>query len=121
MLADYVQAFERHDLAALARLLHDDVQMSMPPFPFWAQGRDDHLALFASGGCAGARLVAAPLAANATATYGQYRPAGDGALEPFALVLVESRDRSISATHTFLFTADRFAEFGLAARLPPAG
>lgn len=107
-------------MSALAQLLRDDVQTSMPPFAFWTQGRDDAVTLFASGGCAGARLLAARKAANATATFGQYRPGPDGLLEPFGLVLVETRGVRISAVHTFLFTADRFADFGLPGRLSPA-
>jgi RNA polymerase sigma-70 factor, ECF subfamily len=59
--------------------------------------------------------VAASEAANATATFGQYRPGADGVLEPFGLVLVETRGVRIAASHTFLFTAHRFAAF----RLPP--
>ena len=120
LLANYVRAFESHDVSALAKLLRDDVQTSMPPFAFWTQGRDDAVTLFASGGCAGARLLAARKAANATATFGQYRPGPDGLLEPFGLVLVETRGVRISAVHTFLFTADRFADFGLPGRLSPA-
>jgi RNA polymerase sigma-70 factor (TIGR02960 family) len=117
LLADYVRAFETHDVTGMAQLLHDDVQMSMPPLAFWAQGHDDVVTLFALGGCVGARLVASPLAANSTATFGQYRPRSDGVLEPFGLVLVETHDERIAAFHTFLFTAHRFADFGLPTRL----
>jgi RNA polymerase sigma-70 factor (TIGR02960 family) len=113
LLAKYVDAFENHDVAAMARLLRDDIEISMPPFAFWAHGRDAVLTLLGSGGCEGARLVAAPKAANATATFGQYRPGPQGLLEPFGLVLVETRSEHISAFHTFLFTAHRFAELGL--------
>jgi RNA polymerase sigma-70 factor (TIGR02960 family) len=120
LLEDYVRAFEGHDVTAMAQLLHDDVRTSMPPFEFWAEGRDVVVSLFASGGCAHARLLAAPKAANATATFGQYRPGPEGVLEPFGLVLVETRGQRISAFHTFLFTAHRFAEFGLPALLIPA-
>jgi RNA polymerase sigma-70 factor, ECF subfamily len=117
LLADYVRAFDAHDVPALAKLLHDDIEMSMPPFAFWARGRDDVVTLFAQGGCVGARLVAASEAANATATFGQYRPGANGVLEPFGLVLVETRGVRIAAFHTFLFTAHRFVAFGLPPRL----
>jgi RNA polymerase sigma-70 factor (TIGR02960 family) len=120
LLADYVRAFESHDVTAMAQLLHNDVQTSMPPFVFWTQGHDRVLALLGSGGCAGARLLAAPKAANATATFGQYRPGPSGLLEPFGLVLVETRASRISAFHTFLFTGHRFGEFGLPEHLPAA-
>jgi RNA polymerase sigma-70 factor (ECF subfamily) len=120
LLADYVRAFERHDLTAMAQLLHGDVQTSMPPFEFWVHGRDEVIKLFASGGCADARMLAAPKAANGTATFGQYRPGRDGLFEPFGLVLVETRGGRVSAVHTFLFTAHRFADFGLPGRLSAA-
>jgi RNA polymerase sigma-70 factor (ECF subfamily) len=39
----YVRAFERADVQALARLLADDVRMTMPPDPMWLEGRGDVL------------------------------------------------------------------------------
>jgi RNA polymerase sigma-70 factor (ECF subfamily) len=44
VLARYVDAFERYDMDALARLLHDDVIQTMPPYAMWLQGRDDLIA-----------------------------------------------------------------------------
>src|SRR6201999_2816196 len=38
LVARYVDAFERYDIASLVNLLHDDAIMSMPPFDFWLQG-----------------------------------------------------------------------------------
>ena len=38
LLARYVDAFERYDIASLVSLLHDDAIMSMPPFDFWLRG-----------------------------------------------------------------------------------
>lgn len=40
MLERYVQAHQRADLDALAALLAEDVQMTMPPHPAWLVGRD---------------------------------------------------------------------------------
>nr|BFE82110.1 hypothetical protein GCM10020093_047110 [Planobispora longispora] len=40
LLARYCAAFERHDVAALVALLHEDATMSMPPFAWWLRGRD---------------------------------------------------------------------------------
>src|SRR5215468_8867007 len=34
----YVDAFERYDMDALTRLLHQDVVMSMPPYEIWLRG-----------------------------------------------------------------------------------
>src|SRR4051794_22164819 len=43
LLARYVDAFERYDIAALTALLHEDATTSMPPFTWWLRGRD-HIA-----------------------------------------------------------------------------
>ena len=40
VLRRYVDAVERADLAAVAELLAADVRTTMPPFPFWLEGRD---------------------------------------------------------------------------------
>ena len=71
LLARYVDAFERHDVAALTALLHEDATMSMPPFTWWLGGRADLGAAFAHGGfCTNARLV--PTSANGSPAFGQY-------------------------------------------------
>ncbi len=46
LLARYVDAFERFDIEALVKLLHEDATMSMPPYPLWLRGagRARHLA-----------------------------------------------------------------------------
>jgi RNA polymerase sigma-70 factor (ECF subfamily) len=40
LLDQYVAAFENADIAALLRLLRDDVELEMPPRPTWFAGRD---------------------------------------------------------------------------------
>lgn len=70
----------------------------------------------ASDACATDRLI--PLRVNGTLGFGQYRPATDGALRPFAIVALEVRDRLVEHTITFLATGSRFSEFGLAQTLP---
>ena len=40
VLHRYMTAVERHDLAAMAALLADEVRTTMPPYPIWYQGRD---------------------------------------------------------------------------------
>jgi RNA polymerase sigma-70 factor, ECF subfamily len=35
----YTTAFERHDIATLVALLHEDATMAMPPFAWWLRGR----------------------------------------------------------------------------------
>ncbi len=116
MLADFVSAFERHDVAKLAALLHADVISAMPPVAFWMSGITDVTRAFAeTDGCVGHRLV--PTGANGGPAFGQYAPDG-GVLRPFALLLVELVDGRISRMTTCLDLTDRFAAFGLPASLP---
>lgn len=116
LLERYVAAFEAHDVDALTAVLRDDATTSMPPFAWWVRGGARIAGLVAQGGCAGARLV--PTVINGSAGFGQYRPAGDGSVRPFALVLVELRDGRVADSVTFLGSGDRFAEFGLPDLLP---
>lgn len=117
LLEDFVSAFERHDVEALAALLHADVVSSMPPLAFWMDGIDDYLTTFARGdGCLGHRLV--PTTANGGPAFGQYAPDGD-VMRPFALLLLEVRDGRISRTTTCLDQRDRFEAFGLPEVLQP--
>ena len=60
LLARYVDAFERYDIDAFVRLLHEDATQHMPPFEMWLRGRDDIGAwmLGPGAGCRGSRLVA---------------------------------------------------------------
>lgn len=116
LLADFVSAFERHDVAGLATLLHADVISSMPPVSFWMSGIQDVITAFAgTDACVGHRLV--PTMANGGPAFGQYAPAGD-VLRPFALLLIEVTDGRISRMTTCLDLAGRFAAFGLPPSLP---
>jgi RNA polymerase sigma-70 factor (TIGR02960 family) len=114
LLARYVAAFEAHDVDGLARLLREDAVSSMPPFAWWLAGASRITAVMAaSDACAGDRLL--PVAINGSPGFGQYRPGPDGALRPFALLLLELRGNRVAHIVTFLGTAARFAEFGLPA------
>ncbi|MFW6600154.1 RNA polymerase subunit sigma-70 [Propionibacteriaceae bacterium Y2011] len=116
LLDAYVRAFESHDVAGLTDLLRDDARASMPPFAWWVRGGAGIAELMGSSDtCAGARLL--PTMINGCAGFGQYRPAGDGRIVPFALVLLETERAPdgvrISHVVTFLGTEHRFGEFGL--------
>ena len=116
LLARYVDAFERYDMTALAKLLRDDVVISMPPHDLWLQGID-HLVGWMTGpgkGCAGSKLL--PVLANGTAGFGSYKPAAPGRWEPWALQVIEVKDGRISGHHNFLYP-ELFAAFGLPAFL----
>ena len=110
LLARYVDAFERHDVAALTALLHEDATMSMPPFVWWLRGRADIAAALAHADfCANARLVETSV--NGSPAFGQYGPAG-----PFALVTVEVSHAGITSITTHLDLAGDFPRYGLPER-----
>jgi RNA polymerase sigma-70 factor (ECF subfamily) len=116
LLDRYVAAFEAYDISSLVTLLHDDATFSMPPHPMWLSGPVEvHKWMVGPGaGCEGARLVATT--ANGCAAFGNYRVAGPGVWEPFALQVVETSGDRISSIHNFLFP-ELFAFFGLPERL----
>ena len=117
LLDRYIAAFESHDVEGLIRLLHDDASTSMPPFEWWVEGAARIAALVGlSEACAQDRLV--PTVINGCPGFGQYRPAPDGVLRPFGLVMVLITSGRIAHLMTFLDAADRFAEFGLPEILP---
>lgn len=107
LLARYVDAFERFDVAGLVALLHEDATMSMPPFGWWLRGRADiHRVLAVSNApCRGSRLVRTM--ANGTPAFGQYTGG-----EAFALVLIEVSGGLVRGTTTYLDTG-LFPLFGL--------
>jgi RNA polymerase sigma-70 factor, ECF subfamily len=112
LLARYVAAFERYDVAALTALLHEDATASMPPFAWWLRGRADISVSLAhaDGTCENARLL--PTSVNGTPAFGQYRWTGAGHV-PMALVTVEVSHAGITSVTTHLDLAGEFARYGL--------
>ena len=115
LLARYVEAFERYDIASLVTLLREDASFSMPPFPLWIQGPAEvHDFMLGTGiGCKGSRLLVT--SANGGPAVGIYHPVDDG-YEPWAIVVLELSDGVIAGLHHFLYP-ELFAEFGLPPRL----
>ena len=117
LLDRYVDAFERYDVDALTRLLHEDATLSMPPYSLWLQGHDPirQWLLGRGCGCRGSRLI--PTRASGSPAFGQYRPSGpNGRHEPWSLIVLELDGGRIAAMNHFLDTAHLFPRFGL----PPA-
>jgi RNA polymerase sigma-70 factor, ECF subfamily len=116
LLARYVEAFERYDIASLTKLLREDARFSMPPFPLWVQGPEEIGQFMLGQGihCKGSRVV--PITANGGPAAAVYHPAGEGAYEPWAIVVVETSGGRITGLHHFLYP-EMFAEFGLPPRL----
>ena len=79
MVERYLAAFEAADVAALTRLLADDVVLEMPPVALWLAGRGHYAAflerVFAMRGT-GWRMV--PVRANGGPALAAYAPSPDG-------------------------------------------
>lgn len=116
LLARYLDAFERYDIAELVGLLRKDAVLSMPPYPLWLRGAEEIGSWFGGQGiaCKGSRLL--PVAANGTAGFGSYKLTRPGLWEPWSLQVVEVRGGAISGHHNFL-SPELFAEFALPSQL----
>jgi len=118
LLARYIEAFERYDIPALVKLLHDDAVQTMPPYAMWLRGAADigGWMLGAGIGCRGSRLLAAR--ANGCPAFGQYRIDVQGGYAPFALHVLEICGGRVASVHVFLDTERIFPHFALPARIP---
>ncbi|MCF4120602.1 sigma-70 family RNA polymerase sigma factor [Antribacter sp. KLBMP9083] len=117
LLEQYVDAFERYDMDALVRLLHDDAVLNMPPYTMWVQG-PERIRAWMTGpgaGCEGSRCV--PVQANGSLAFGQYRPDPAGGHVPWGLVVLDDDGEQVTGITTFLDTATWFGRFGLPERL----
>jgi RNA polymerase sigma-70 factor (ECF subfamily) len=116
LLARYVDAFERYDMASLVALLHEDAHFSMPPYPMWLRGPAEITRWMSGPGaaCEGSRLVATT--ANGCPAFGSYRHAEPGLHTPWSLQVLELSGGRIVGYHHFLDTR-LFAVFGLPDRL----
>lgn len=115
LLARYVEAFERYDVAALTALLHEEATLSMPPYDLWLQGRQSVAAWFLGIGigCKDSRLVPVQ-ACGGTPAFAQYR---QGGAQPWALILLELRDDRITSMTSYLDVGTLFPRFGLPMQL----
>jgi RNA polymerase sigma-70 factor (ECF subfamily) len=115
LLSRYTDAFERYDIDALTRLIHEDATQSMPPYELWLRGRDDIFGwwLGNGAGCRGSRVVATQ-SANGAPAFAQYKPREDGeGYEPWALQVLEIAGGQIVEFTFFLATDTLFPLFGL--------
>ena len=102
LLRRYVDAFERYDIASLVALLHEDATQCMPPWSLWLSGPADIGAWHTGpgGGCRGSKMIA--VRTNGTLGFAQYKPAGQGRLEPWAVHLLEVADGRITSITNFV-------------------
>jgi len=117
LLDQFMAAFEHADVAALARLLRDDVVLEMPPLLTWFAGRDDVTRFFAAQVFpqAGFKMVATT-ANGQPATAGYHRDPGGG-YQAHALTVLTVTAAGIARIDTFL-DPGLFPRFGLPLQLP---
>jgi len=119
LLDRYVRAWETSDLKGLVALLHEDATLAMPPIPQWLQGAralevSMGAMVFASTTAGAFRLH--PTMASGEPAFAVYRRAESGALEPYALQILQVQDGTIVGIVAFL-DVRLFARFGLPATL----
>jgi RNA polymerase sigma-70 factor (ECF subfamily) len=117
LLARYVDAFERFDIQAMVALLHEDVVMSMPPWPLWLRGRDEWDKWLRGPGheCEGSKLVYVNV--NGTRGLAQYRRSPHGGYHAWAIHVLQLDDGAITGMDMFV-NADYFPLFDLPLNLP---
>ncbi len=116
LLARYLDAFERYDIEALVRLLHEDATQHMPPFEMWLRGATDIGSWMQGPGaeCAGSRVFLT--SANGTPALVQYRPCAGGGHEPWGLHVLEIEGGKIAHVSSFLdLGTGLFVKLGLPA------
>ena len=119
LVEDYVDAWERRDVDALAAMLAHDAAIAMPPRPTWYRGREavaDFLRRLPLASRFRSRLV--PVSANGQLAFGHYTRAGNtGAYTPHGVNMLTLRGSEIETLTVFL-EPEALARFGLPAELP---
>lgn len=102
LLARFVAAWERRDIAAMASLLAEDARFTMPPLPSWFSGRPMVLAFFAE------RVFQTPwrlqpLHGNGQPGFACYmQQAGDDRFRPGGVVLLRLEGGLIGSIDSFI-------------------
>ncbi|MDT3398963.1 RNA polymerase subunit sigma-70 [Streptomyces sp. B1866] len=113
LLDRYMAAFENADAAALARLLHADAVLEMPPLPTWFAGREAVVRFLAAtvlGAPGLLRLV--PVGANGQPAAATYRREADGLHHAHALQVLTTTPGGVCRVVVYL-EPGLFAAFGL--------
>jgi RNA polymerase sigma-70 factor, ECF subfamily len=117
LLARYVAAFERKDVAAIVALLAKDAVWEMPPYSTWFLGRDEvarHLVGQCPGGPGDFRFVATE--ANGEPALAMYLRGDDGVFQRFTLQAFTVRGGEFTHVVSF-FDLSLFDSFGLPSSL----
>jgi RNA polymerase sigma-70 factor, ECF subfamily len=119
LVARFLDAWNRADVAAIVAMLSEQASFSMPPLPTWFRGRDDiaaFLAKFLEGErTAGSTWRWEPTNASGQPAMAGYRRKGESGRDQLdALVVVTFEDELVAAVTTFLGV-------GVLARMAPPG
>jgi RNA polymerase sigma-70 factor (ECF subfamily) len=114
LLRHFVDAHERSDIDALARLLREDARVTMPPYLTWYEGRTAILIAQQQGFAAEfGRLRSVTAGANMQPAVAHYlRRPGDSEYRPLALDVLRIEAGCIAEITSFLFPG-LFPAFGL--------
>lgn len=114
VLRRYMAAHEQRDPHALAAVLSQDVRVSFPPLPLWAEGRDTFIAASRKHAAVGDyRFV--PTRANGQPAVAIYlRPPGERSFKPLTLEVLRIERGQVAEIIDFTFP-ELFSSF----RLPP--
>jgi RNA polymerase sigma-70 factor, ECF subfamily len=112
LLQKYMTAWENADPAALASLMHEDVRITMPPYPFWFEGPNAVRSLIANltptGTAYRGRWHFLPTAVNRQPALAAYlQPPNTSVYQPFGLDIFrieDARVAEITAYETTDFT-----------------
>ena len=113
LLDRYCAAFENADMAALTKLLQEDVRLEMPPLPVWFTGRDTVLRFLAARAFTKAGdVVMIPTGANAQPAVAEYRRTADQVMRAHSIHVLTAGATGIAAMTVFL-DPRLFGAFGL--------
>jgi RNA polymerase sigma-70 factor (ECF subfamily) len=104
LLQQYMTAWDKADPTALAALMHKDIRITMPPYPFWFEGREDALRSLVPNLNPAYRgqWRFLPTAVNRQPTLAAYlQPPGMASYQLFALDVFRIEDRRIAEMTAF--------------------
>jgi RNA polymerase sigma-70 factor, ECF subfamily len=102
LVARFVDAWNRADVAAIVAMVSEDASISMPPLPTWFRGRDDIAAFLTARVFRSAWRFEVTSAGGQPAFLGRRRDPDSGAYELRALTVVTLEGELIAALTAFL-------------------
>jgi RNA polymerase sigma-70 factor, ECF subfamily len=120
VVAKYVDAWERGDVAALVAMLTEDARLAMPPIPTWYDGRDAAAAFLRGRPFAGMkRWALLAVRANGQLAFGKYVwDAETASFVPHSVNVLTLRGTRIAEITAFLMP-ETFGRFGLPEAIRP--